>query len=79
MKQTAVEWLFGQLEISEGYESAIEIFEQAKAMEKEQGYSEEDMRKAFIAGGNGLIEEDDDYGTEYDAYMEQWFEQFKKK
>ena len=42
-------------------------------------YSEEDMRKAFIAGGNSQIEEDDDYGTEYDAYMEEWFEQFKKK
>ena len=42
-------------------------------------YSEEDMRKAFIAGGNSQIEEDDDYGTEYDAYMEEWFKQFKKK
>jgi hypothetical protein len=42
-------------------------------------YSEEDMRKAFIAGGNSQIEEDDDYGTEYDAYMEDWFENFKKK
>jgi hypothetical protein len=41
-------------------------------------YSEEDMRKAFIAGGNSQIEEDDDYGTEYDAYMEEWFNQFKK-
>jgi hypothetical protein len=47
--------------------------------QQERMYSEEDMREAFIAGGNSLIEEDDDYGTEYDAYMEQWFEQFKKK
>jgi hypothetical protein len=46
---------------------------------QERMYSEEDMRKAFIAGGNSQIEEDDDYGTEYDAYMEEWFEQFKKK
>jgi hypothetical protein len=45
----------------------------------ERMYSEEDMREAFIAGGNSQIEEDDDYGTEYDAYMEEWFEQFKKK
>ena len=45
----------------------------------EKSYSEEDMRKAFIAGGNSQIEEDDDYGTEYDAYMEKWFEQFKKE
>jgi len=36
MKQTAVEWLFEQLEISQGYESAIEILEQAKEIEKEQ-------------------------------------------
>jgi hypothetical protein len=47
--------------------------------QQERMYSEEDMREAFIAGGNSLIEEDDDYGTEYDAYMEQWFKQFKKK
>jgi len=46
---------------------------------QERMYSEEDMRKAFIAGGNSQIEEDDDYGTEYDAYMEDWFENFKKK
>ena len=46
---------------------------------QERMYSEEDMRKAFIAGGNSQIEEDDDYGTEYDAYMEDWFEKFKKK
>jgi hypothetical protein len=45
---------------------------------QERMYSEEDMRKAFIAGGNSQIEEDDDYGTEYDAYMEEWFNQFKK-
>ena len=36
MKQTAVEWLFEQLDISQGYESANKIFEQAKEMEKEQ-------------------------------------------
>lgn len=47
--------------------------------QQERSYSEEDMRKAFIAGGNSQIEEDDDYGTEYDAYMEEWFEQLKKK
>jgi hypothetical protein len=46
--------------------------------QQERMYSEEDMREAFIAGGNSQIEEDDVYGTEYDAYMEEWFEQFKK-
>jgi hypothetical protein len=34
MKQTAVEWLFEQLDISQGYESAIEILDKAKEMEK---------------------------------------------
>jgi hypothetical protein len=37
------------------------------------------MRKAFIAGGNSCIEEDDVYGSLYDAYMEDWFKQLKKK
>jgi hypothetical protein len=94
MKQTAVEWLENQIKTSKYSYKLMEdinsrstvaqpnIFEQAKEMEKEQqerSYSEEDMREAFIAGGNSQIEEDDDYGTEYDAYMEEWFEQFKKK
>jgi hypothetical protein len=46
---------------------------------QERLYSEEDLRVAFIAGGNSLIEEDDCYGTEYNKYMEEWFENFKKK
>ena len=45
----------------------------------ERMYSEEDMREAFIAGGNSQIEEDDAYGSGYFKYMEKWFEQFKKK
>ena len=60
------------------YAHKIGFIEGAK-WQQEQMYSEEDMRKAFIAGGNSQIEEDDDYGTEYDAYMQDWFEQFKKK
>jgi hypothetical protein len=36
MTQTAVEWLFEQLDITQGYESAIELLEKAKAIEKEQ-------------------------------------------
>jgi hypothetical protein len=54
-------------------------FELGAEWQSERMYSEEDLREAFIAGGNSQIEEDDDYGTEYDAYMEEWFEQFKKK
>jgi hypothetical protein len=47
--------------------------------QQERRYSEEDMREAFIAGGNSQIEEDDAYGSAYFEYMEKWFEQFKKK
>jgi len=36
MKQTAVEWLFNKLDISQGYESSIQVLQQAKEMEKEQ-------------------------------------------
>jgi hypothetical protein len=36
MKQTAVEWLFEQLDIVQGYENAIKIRDQAKEMEKQQ-------------------------------------------
>jgi hypothetical protein len=34
--KTAVEWLFEQLDISQGYKSAIKLLDQAKEMEKEQ-------------------------------------------
>jgi hypothetical protein len=54
-----------------------EFIEGAKWQAK-RSYSEEDMREAFIAGGNSQIEEDDAYGSAYFKYMEKWFEQFKK-
>jgi hypothetical protein len=57
----------------------IDAFKQGAKWQQERSYSEEDMRKAFIAGGNSFIEEDDAYGSEYHKYMEKWFEQFKKK
>ena len=47
--------------------------------QQERSYSEDDMKSAFIAGGNSQIEEDDAYGSAYLEYMEEWFEQFKKK
>jgi hypothetical protein len=47
--------------------------------QQERSYSEEDMIEAFIAGGNSQIEEDDAYGSAYMEYMEEWFEQFRKK
>jgi hypothetical protein len=36
MKQTAVEWLFNELELSQEYEYAKEILDHAKEMEKKQ-------------------------------------------
>jgi len=57
----------------------IKSFIEGVKWQQERSYSEGDMRKAFIAGGNSCIEEDDDYGSLYDAYMENWFKQFKKK
>lgn len=60
-------------------EYIINDFISGAKWQEERMYSEEDLIKAFIAGGNSQIEEDDDYGTEYDAYMEEWFEQFKNK
>jgi len=38
-------------------------FIQGAKWQQERMYSEEDMRKAFIAGGNSQIEEDDDNCT----------------
>jgi hypothetical protein len=51
--KTAVEWLFEQLDISQGYESAIDILQQAKEMEKQQ------MREASCPYVGGW--EDDDF------------------
>jgi hypothetical protein len=71
MKQTAVEWLIGQIK---GYESDCEIFQQAKEMEKQQkGYSEEEVidiaKQAFVLGKDfGLI------GT-----FKEWFDSIKNK
>ena len=74
---TAVEYLFenyldNPLSI-EDVTYNIGVFEQAKEMEKQQGYSEEEVidiaKQAFVLGKDfGLI------GT-----FNEWFEQFKKK
>jgi hypothetical protein len=61
------------------YQLRKQCFMDGAKWQQERMYSEEDMRKAFIAGGNSCIEEDDVYGSLYDAYMKNWFEQFKKK
>ena len=52
MKQTAVEWLFNQLEFDESVsmDNIEEIFNQAKEMEKEQ------IIQASCCGGDGESE-----------------------
>jgi hypothetical protein len=77
MKQTAVEFLelmflrilsFNSEEQRKKYKQTIR---QAKEMEKQQGYSEEDMLKSFMAG----IKCESNNGKNF----EQWFAQNKKK
>jgi hypothetical protein len=86
MKQTAVEWL--EKEIFRNYKFLLqkvdctrleESIEQAKEMEKEQqGYSEEDMKRAFCNGGqldySALTSTE--FGTKI---LNKWLEDFKKK
>jgi hypothetical protein len=66
---TAVEWLFEQLDISQGYESAIEILEQAKEMERQQLQGCWDIsHQAGRYEGKGIAEENwqtfEDYWNE---------------
>ena len=67
MKQTAVEWLFDNLNITGGSDD-MKAFDQAKAMEKEQiGYSEIDLEVAFFEG------------SIHNLTFNQWLEQFKNQ
>jgi hypothetical protein len=69
MKQTAVEWLVNELNNHPAFQGQFfkEVFEQAKEIEKQQqGYSEEDMRKAF------------EWGVAHITF-EEWLKQFKNK
>ena len=80
LKEATEMYVWGGIYLNEKEKQQIEIaFIAGAKWQQERMYSEEDLREAFIAGGNSQIEEDDDYGTEYDAYMEDWFKQFKKK
>lgn len=76
---TAVEYLFenyldNPLSI-EDVTYNIGVFEQAKEMEKEQGYSEEDMAESFMACWKANVPE----GFECKLSFKEWFEQFKNK
>ena len=76
MKQTAVEWLanefYEKLEVKGDGALFNDLVDQAKEMEKQQqGYSEEDILKSFMAG----IKCESNNGKNF----EQFIEQFKKK
>ena len=75
MKQTAVEWLLKELDINPKATILKDLIEQAKEMEKQQqGYSEEDMKNAFIQGFNARYKMQD--GIES---LEKFMQQNKKK
>lgn len=81
MKQTAVEWLVKELGVylPINIKEVRSMIEQAKEMEKEQGYSDEEVKSAFKIGFsigygspvNGLDSKDETCDV--------WFEQFKKQ
>ena len=76
MKQTAVEWLanefYEKLEVKGDGALFNDLVDQAKEMEKQQqGYSEEDMLKSFMAG----IKCESNNGKNF----EQFIKRFKKK
>jgi hypothetical protein len=79
MKQTAVEWLYKNLLENPISNQDIEyneaVFHNAKEMEKQQGYSEEDMAQSFMA----CWVENVPYGIECKVSFNEWFEQFKNK
>ena len=77
MKQTAVEWLVKELGVylPINIKEVRSMIEQAKEMEKQQGYSEEDMAESFMACWKANVPE----GFECKLSFKEWFEQFKNK
>jgi hypothetical protein len=72
MKQTAVEWVFQELDnyyqMKSKFRSKKEILKQAKELEKQQ------MRSSFV----GCWITNVPNGIECKVDFEKWFEQFKK-
>ena len=82
LEEAAIDYcdrFFGKDRTTHQWNNGYTTFINSAKWQLERSYSEEDMREAFIAGGNSQIEEDDAYGNAYFEYMEEWFEQFKKK
>jgi hypothetical protein len=74
MKQTAVEWLCEQYHLKQD----IEIVKQAKEMEKQQGYSLEDLECAWSSSEQNMR-----FQFSSSAYkaitFKQWLEKFKEE
>ena len=80
MEKTEVEFLVEQLEVEFFLtdKDVENVINQAKEMEKQQGYSEEDMKRAYCNGGN--LDYDIMILTkEGNHILNELFEQFKKK
>ena len=80
MKKETIEEAFEKWneEMPKGYAKLDELRFGAKG-QGEKSYREEEMRKAFNAGGNSNITEDNGYNSRYLKYMDEWFNKFKKK
>jgi hypothetical protein len=82
MKQTAVEWLYETLWKQTDFSLPNNILEQAKEMEKQQGYSEEEV--LYLLQKALTHKDDGETGNLVTAQGEirianffSWFEQFK--
>ena len=78
MEKTAVEWLANELyekfEMKGDGKLFNKIYDKAKEMEKQQGYSEEDVKNAFLDGWQLR-----DGDLPFPKAKNKWFEQFKNK
>jgi len=94
MKKTAIEWFYNELkelikqsELTEMKPSEFDdreakLLEQAKEMENEQGYSEEDLKLAWKDGrdGTSVVGSFPLTNTRFThCSFNDWFEQFKNK
>ena len=71
---TAIEWLMDKLPKSIETQFSKQI-EQAKQIEKQQGYSEEEAKELLKMYRNSIVE----VNPVDIIYLDKWFEQFKKK
>jgi hypothetical protein len=93
MKQTAVEWFMDKIGekqrngfyVIDTLQDVQNVFEQAKEMEKQKGYSEEDMVKfvSFVGknyiNAKGFYYMKGDFEKKYKVSIHQILEQFKNK